>query len=91
VLLGQERRQVLTAVVEELADAEEELLLARQRDASPGLRRLLRGLDRTVDLPDSPATLRPPIQWLILPSSVLRSACFSKTSVISPPSGSRPD
>ena len=39
-------------VVEELADAEEELGAARERHAPPALERALRGLDGRVDLLD---------------------------------------
>src|SRR5207237_4040085 len=53
VLGREELRDVLTVLVEQLADAEEELGAARERDRAPGLEGPRRGLDRAVDLLDA--------------------------------------
>ena len=52
MLRREQLRDVLAVLVDELADPEEELGAARQRQRAPGGERLLRGRDRLVDLLD---------------------------------------
>ena len=50
MLHGEEARNVLTVVVDEIVDAEKDLGALREGDRAPGCERLPRGLDRGVDL-----------------------------------------
>jgi len=59
VLLRQDLRDLLALVVQELADREEELGAPGERHRPPGRERLLRGLDRLVDLLDRREIDRP--------------------------------